>query len=335
MQQIWKSLQQGKVSPLYVLYGSEDYVREETIRRIQAALQQKEDVETDGYDLNEVSVQELVMDAETVPFFSAHRLLIGREATFLTGAKQKQKVEHVLDSILSYATNPASFSTVVLTVRAEKLDERKKIVKTLKSAGEVISCQPPNVENVQKMVYEYIQENQVAISQNTLAYFITLCQGTLTVSMKEAEKLILYTGAGGTITQEICDQLVSKTLDANVFTFLEHVVHQRTGEAFRLLEDLLKQKEEPIRMLALLHNQFRLMAQVRGLEGKGYSEKKMASILSVHPFRVKMARTQGKAFPNQKLKDILQTCANTDVAMKTGTMDKELAFEMLLFTIVK
>jgi DNA polymerase-3 subunit delta len=105
------------------------------------------------------------------------------------------------------------------------------------------------------------------------------------------------------------------------------------NEAFSILHDLLKQNEEPIRLLALLARQFRIIFQVKQLKDSGYTQGEMAKRLRLHPYAVKVALGQAKAFEKPELLRILNEMAEADYAMKTGRMDKKLALELCLTNI--
>ncbi len=57
---------------------------------------------------------------------------------------------------------------------------------------------------------------------------------------------------------EVVERLTARSLEQNIFTFVDKVVHRSIDEAFRIYYDLLKQNEEPLKILAILAGQFRL-----------------------------------------------------------------------------
>ncbi len=129
----------------------------------------------------------------------------------------------------------------------------------------------------------------------------------------------------------IVEKLVSKSLEQNIFTLIEKVVQRKLDEALRIYYDLLKQNEEPIKILALLAGQFRLIYQVKELARRGYGQQQIASFLKTHPYRVKLAAGHADKFTDEELTNLMRLIAEADYQMKTGGMNKSLLIEMLLF----
>ncbi|WKB36893.1 hypothetical protein QS257_08610 [Terrilactibacillus sp. S3-3] len=108
---------------------------------------------------------------------------------------------------------------------------------------------------------------------------------------------------------------------------------RQTAEALKLLHDLVKQKEEPIKLLALIARQLRIVYQVGHYRKAGYTQQNIAGKIGVHPYAVKLAAEQTKFYSQEVLKAALSKCAETDFQMKIGAIDKTLALELLIHQI--
>lgn len=111
---------------------------------------------------------------------------------------------------------------------------------------------------------------------------------------------------------------------------MDKIVNGKIEEAFEIYYDLLKQNEEPIKLLSIIASQFRLIYQVKELARKGYGQQKIAAILRVHPFRVKLALEKAQKFTEEDLARIIHLLAECDYAMKTSAMDKKMVIELFL-----
>ena len=78
-------------------------------------------------------MKKLFLEAETSPFFVQRKLILIRDATVMcAGGKEGGKLEHRPEKLIQYMEYPSETSIIVISVNAEKLDERRKLVKTLK-----------------------------------------------------------------------------------------------------------------------------------------------------------------------------------------------------------
>ena len=93
---------------------------------------------------------------------------------------------------------------------------------------------------------------------------------------------------------------------------------------------MLIQKEEPIKIVALLISQFRLLLQVKILQKQGYPQGDIAKVLKVHPYRVKLALQNIRQYNQKLLSEALDYLIDADYKMKTGQIDQELQVELFI-----
>ena len=101
-------------------------------------------------------------------------------------------------------------------------------------------------------------------------------------------------------------------------------------KAMEMLEEMLKRGEEPIMIVIMLANQFRMIYQAKELYQSGYTEKDIASTLGIHPYRIKKALEKGRRFENERLLSLLDQLASLDYQIKSSTINKRLGLELFL-----
>lgn len=334
---IWKQIEKMQFSPIYLLYGIESYLINETKQKLVKNVLTDEEMDFNlaNYDLEETSIEVALEDAETFPFMGEKRLIFLHNAFFLTSEKGKQRVEHNLSKLEEYIQNPPPYTILVIIAPYEKIDERKKITKQLKKHASILDAKKLNEIDLKKWVLQKVAENEVHIDDDAVDLLITLAGTNLMMLSAEIDKLSLFVGVSNSIKGETVENLTSRTLEQNIFSLVDKVVHRKISEALRIYYDLLKQNEEPIKILSILANQFRLLYQTKELQRRGYGQQQMATYLKVHPFRIKLAAGQAKLFSEEELKRIMLLCADSDYQMKTSGMNKIMIIEMLLFKLSK
>lgn len=330
-----KDIQAGRPAPVYLCYGPEKYKMREFIQVLTDLLIEPEHKEfaVSKFDLSEISLSAVLEDAETLPFMVPKKLVIAKNALFFTGAKESSKIEHHLDRLTDYLKSPAEHTVVVFTVDADKLDERKKIVKALKDIEAAVPFLSLSPDELQQWVAKQAQQLGFTFTGEAADQLILYTGGNLQSLSAEIEKISLYVGIGAEASVDVIDQLVARSTEQNVFILIEDIVNVRLERAFVILEELLKQREEPIKIAALIARQFRIMLQVKELSKQGYSQQQMASQIGLHPFAVKVAEGQARKYDIEKLSRIMSQLADLDFQMKTGKIDKVLGLELFLLRL--
>ncbi|BFH61389.1 DNA polymerase III subunit delta [Paenibacillus azoreducens] len=330
-----KAVKQGQISPVYLLYGTEKYQMNEFVSLLveQTISKEERDFALVHYDLAETPLQEVIEEAEMLPFMVPRKLILVQDAAVFTAGKDYAKVEHRVESLLEYMKNPAEYSVLVFMVNQEKLDERKKVVKAIKSDGMLLSFMPLGSEDLLKWVGKKAKEHGCALEEGAAEIIIRNAGTQLQTLAAEIDKLCLYAGRGGVIRAETADQLIARSMEQNVFALVEDIANLRIDRALAIFYELLKQKEEPIKIAALIARQFRIILQVKDLAGQSYSQHQIASQLGLHPYAVKIAGEQARKFQAAQLKQILSRLGTLDYEMKTGAIDKVLGLELFLLKL--
>ncbi|KWW11100.1 MULTISPECIES: DNA polymerase III subunit delta [Peribacillus] len=330
---VWKSIKKGQFAPVYLLYGTEAYLINETKQLlIENVLHEDEmDFNFSQFDLEETPVETALEDVETLPFIGERRLVFMQNPFFLTAEKTKSRVEHNVKRLEAYLADPVPYSIVVLTAPYEKLDERKKITKELKRKAVLVEAKKLGDHELKGWVRERVGSGR--IDDQATELLLELAGTNLMMLTNELDKLALYVEEDQPITAEIVEKLVAKSLEQNIFTLVDHVLQRKMESAMTILHDLLRQNEEPIKILSVMAGQVRLMYQVKELSRQGYSQQKIAGQLKVHPFRVKLALEKTGKFQERELLGIMNDLAEADYKMKTGQADKAITLELLLLKI--
>lgn len=329
----------GQFSPVYLFLGTESYLADSAKQTlIQATLAEDErDLNFGIYDMEEVPVGVALDDAESVPFFGDKRLVIMDRPNFFTAEKSKQKIDHDLVWLENYLKNPPDFTILAFFAPYEKLDERKKITKLLKKIATVIEVNTLSEKEVRHFLKDTIANEGYTMTPEAFELFIQLTDAKLSTAMSELPKLLLFSSDTKQITKSAVNDLVAKSLEQNIFALVEYVLKRQTANALSLYQDLLLQKEDPIKINAILMTQFRLLLQVKFLEKKGYQQGDSAGMLKVHPYRVKLAIQQARKFSEKVLVSAFEGLVDAEYRLKTGQGDKEMQFELFIlqFAAVK
>ncbi|WP_409341386.1 DNA polymerase III subunit delta [Paenibacillus sp. MBLB4367] len=321
--------------PVTVCYGAELYLMNRWIAALieKNVEEEHRELAVSKYDLAETPLDVVLEDAETLPFFVPRKVIVASRAHFFTGAKESGKIEHRVERLLEYVKAPVEHSILVFTVEADKLDERKKLVKTFKELGAVQPFSALSSDELNRWAARHAEELGFSFGTGAAEMLALYTGGQLQAMASEMEKLSLYAGKGGKVTEAMVDELVARSTEQNVFLLIEEIVQRRIEKAFAIMYELLKQREEPIKIAVLMARQFRLIWQVKELERQGYSQQQIAGHLGSHPFPIKLAAEQGRKYDNERLQRIMTQLAELDYNIKSGRIEKVLGLEMFILHV--
>lgn len=333
---VLQDIKNNRIHPVYFLYGVENFLLEEALDWIRQQLSEHSigDKEWNEviFDLEETPIQLVLQEVETPSFFGDRRWIIAKNATFFTSSKSK--IDHDMDLFLQYLQDPLIDNTLILTLSGDQLDKRKKVVKQIDKVAKTLKFESLEGTELQKFVAKRFQLLQVQAQPPAIANLIELVGNNLRMLSQECQKLALFAGKNGVVTSEQVSQQVTRTLEQDVFRLTDQMIKRNKESAIQIYRDLVFQKEDPIKILALITRQFRIMLQVKLLVQTGKGEKEIAGILKLHPYPVKLALQQGKSYSEEQLRTLLESAIEADQAIKSSRIiDKEFAVERILLTM--
>ncbi|WP_337019474.1 DNA polymerase III subunit delta [Oceanobacillus massiliensis] len=330
-----KQIKRNEIAPVYLIYGSEAFFLQNIKKELTNKVLAGEEDNLSIYDLEDTPIQEVVTDAETYPFFGGRKLIIANNASFLKAEADNLAFEHDFAYLERYLGQPAEYSVLVLIAPYEKIDERKKVSKMLKKNTTVVVCNPIKEQDLRQWIDSLANSLQIQITPDAYEIFEAELSANLQLLESELTKLALYVGKNGTITKEIAERLIAHTSNSSSLRLVDAVIERDLHKAISIYKDLQKMKEEPIAMIGLLAFQFRTILRAKLLKQKGYGQYQIQKNIGSHPYVIKIALSREKKFTIEKLEDIMSKLSDADAVMKQGKMEKELAFELLLYDLIQ
>ncbi|MGO1989785.1 DNA polymerase III subunit delta [Mammaliicoccus vitulinus] len=285
------------------------------------------------YDLYEASISSAIEEALTLPFLSDKKVVHIKNAYLFTGEKVTNNINQNIDQLMGFLEQYDGETLVVFDVFNEKLDERKKLVKTVKKNARLNKIDQMTEQEIKQWIKSYLNEQYKDIKEDALVEFIELTGIQFNIIKAELDKLVLFIGDEAVINKQDVKDIVSRSLEQNVFLLTEYIQKGQKEKSINLLKDLINMKEEPIKLLALITSNYRLYYQCKILANKHYSEQQIAKTIGVHPYRVKLALRIVRKLSLERLLATIDICAETDFDLKSSYMDKVLILELFILKI--
>jgi len=311
---------------IYLLYGSNNYLIKKEIEKIKKTIN---DYDINNYDLENTKIENIIDDALQMNLFNENKIIIIDNSYIFTGTTNKKLLEQNTSILEEYINNQNPTTILIFITNSQKIDERKKITKLLKEKGKIVDLNT-NLNIINEIKNEL---KNYKIDESVIRTFIDRVGDNLDILINELEKIKLYKENDKTITKEDIILLTSKNISTDIFDLIEQIVNKNTYQAYIEYNEIIKNGEEAIKILIMLANQFRIIYQANKLYNKGYTESNIASILDIHPYRIKLALNKSKNYSLDTLLNYLYKLANLDIDIKTGKIDANLALELFILNI--
>jgi DNA polymerase-3 subunit delta len=322
-----QALEHKGLSPVYLLVGTELALVQTFIDavRLRANTNQSDDVvEVNRFRYEEEGCAGAVFACQSVSLFYSSPIVILENCVAMT---TQPKVKYSTDELEKYLSDPIEGRVLVITVVAEKIDVRKKIVKLAKKFP-VIDCNVPKADEGVSMLLSRAQADGIQINRDAVEELWRRA-GSVTSATLELQKLWLYTNG---VQIELSDvaQVVSLPLEDNVFAWIDGVVKGNLDRSFRALSDVLRSGHDGFGLLALIARQLRLMWYGKVFGQKGYSGQQIAAKAGAHPYAVRVAVEQSKGSSQGQLEALLLIVADAEYAIKSGKWDMNHALDYVI-----
>ena len=317
MKSVVEDIKKGSFKPVYLFYGEEAYLKQQYKNRLKnAVLPEGDTINLSIYSGKGIDVKEMIAQADTMPFFAEHRLLLIEDSGFFKNANQ-QLAEYI-PSIPE--------ETIMLFVESE-VDKRGKLYKAVSKKGSVVEFTAQNEQTLTRWILGILKTEGKMITSGAMKQFL---EKTGTDMERIRQELICYCMEKESITEEDVAVICSEQTENKIFDMINAMAEKKQKKAMELYYDLLALREPPMRILYLITRQFNLLMQVKELSEEGYSAKTISERLKMAGFIVRNCLRQAEYFSLKTLKEALQDCVRMEEAVKTGRMNDVMSVELLL-----
>ncbi|MGI6066295.1 MAG: DNA polymerase III subunit delta [Bacillota bacterium] len=321
MSMVINSIKRGVIPLVYLFYGKEHYLINQTLDSLYRALVPEgiADFNYEKLDGQVVSPAQVVESAGMIPVFADKRLVVVNNAPWFSSVKSDgdETPEQSVEPLLRYLENPSPTTCLVL-VGGEKIDLRKKTVKIIKQTGQLIQFPSLWGKELNGWIEEQFRKHGKTIDRSALEYLSMAVGNNLSLLASEIEKIVIYLGAEEQVGYHDVTRIISPSSLITVFNLMDMVGQRRASTAIQQLREITKTGEQEIKILSLLARHFRILIHVQVMDKKGLREHEITRELGLASFITKKAISQCRNFTEEELVQGLEILLEADVAIKTG-----------------
>lgn len=321
MQTIKEHIKNHQFKPVYLLCGTEEYLKKLYQDKLKdAVLADSDDMNYSYFEGKEADPLKIIEAAETLPFFSERRFICIKNSGLFKASS----------SLPDYLKTMSASSCIVFVEK--EIDKRSRLYKAVKEIGCISEMNGMDEKNLKLWVSSILSQSEKKITEGDILYLLNKCGTDMVLLSQELEKLVCYAYDRDIITAEDIDAVCITLVSGKVFQMIDAIASGRQSQALELYYDLLTLREKPLSILFLLTRQFNILLQVKELSGHGYNNSIIASKISVPPFAVSKYIAQSRNFSKDRLIEALETCASIEEQIKTGRLNETMGIELLIAT---
>lgn len=318
------------INMIYVLTGKERFMIDEKIKDLKKEYQCNEDsMNYTVYYGDTPCMEEVYDDYCTVPFFSEHKMIVLFRPAFLTTKKGSKSEDEEL-YLLKCIENQNDFVTFVIVNDEEDLDNRKKVVKKIKSDTKFIQYDKLSYFKLKEIARNAIRNKNCDINEEALELLLERTNGDMMLLSNECSKLSLYKEY---IELDDVFNLVSRPIEDRVFELSAAIVKKDLASMISVYRDLITLNQEPVALILMIANKMRALYQVKVLLRKGYTDKEITSMLSLNPYYFKKLKQEVFQYEIDELIHVIGKLHELDYGIKSGLVDKKLGLELFMLKL--
>jgi DNA polymerase-3 subunit delta len=322
--QLERTLREG-IEPLYLLLGSESYLRGKATQLIaDAALNETllREFNESSFSLISDAVQSAVAAAEQLPMMSNKRVIKVKDF-----AKLREADEKVL---IAYLDNPSP--STVMIFAADELDKRKGTSKVLLDRCVVVDFSPIKDTEAKTWCKNHLKALKVTADDQVLNEIIRLVGTDVQTLSTELDKLAAAAIDTKKISLELVDDLIGRSRELSNWELGDHLLANNRKRALETLYRLLDDGAEPVMLVGLLASNYHRLALGRYFLTRGGREEVFRNV-SMPPFKRDSYISSLQRADAAKIARNIQRIAAADLAIKTSQATPRLQLELLVYEL--
>ena len=262
MKSLNEDIKTGSFKQVYLLFGEEEYLKNQYKNRLHRAILSEDDtMNFSSFEGKGVDVRQIIDQAETLPFFADHRMILIEQSGFFKNASP-ELAEYI----------PQIPAETILVFVEKDVDKRGKLYKAVQKKGRAVELGRQDEKTLQAWVLGMLKKEKRTITRDALTLFLEKSGNDMENIANELEKLLTYTHGKDAVEYADVEEICTVTTESRVFDMIRAVAEKKQKQALDLYYDLLSSRAaaDVAGILFLIARQFNQMMQVKDLRERGY-----------------------------------------------------------------
>ena len=261
---------------------------------------------TEIFDGKGLEAARAISAARTLPMMAEKRLILIRHVDAMTPTEQ--------NALTLYLDDPADSGCLVMT--ADKLDGRSKLAKAAKKKGVLVDAKPLRGRQLREFIRAEAGARDHNIAPQAVETLLDAVGDDLSAIDDAMERLSLFVGAGQRIDADAVMQCVTRIRVESIWSLVDAIGLKDRRKGIAAAQSLLDDREPPLRLLAMVARQLRIVARMREALSEGLRPQEAAKRAGAPPFKAADLTESARRFTADSLGQAFALIAETDRALK-------------------
>jgi len=298
----------GSLDPVYVLVGTERLLIERVVDAVRKAVDSMgaPGFNIEVFDGKGLDAARVISAARTLPMMADTRLVLLRHVDAMTPTEQTNLAE--------YLDDPSESTCFIVT--ATKLDGRAKLAKAAKKKGVLIDAKPLRGRELREFIRAEATAREHNIAPQAIEALLDAVGDDLAAIDDAVERLSLFVGAGQRIDADAVMTCVTRIRVDSIWSLVDAIGLKDRRKGIAAAQSLLDDREPPLRLLAMVARQLRIVARMREALSEGLRPQDAAKRAGAPPFKAADLTQSARQFTAGSLGRAFTLIAETDRALK-------------------
>ena len=321
---------------IYLLYGGDDLSLGESLAAMKQSVEPAElrDVNTAVLEGPATTLQQLEATCDTVPFLADKRVVVVEGLLSMVEPRRPGRAAPGQERSLGPWEGLADYlprvpETTDLVFVDGPLSQNNRLFTAVRPLAKVLTFPLPSLNELRQWIRQRAESYGVDIEAGAVNALADTIGRNLRLVDVELQKLSIYR-QGQTVRDQDVRDLVAYVREASIFAAVDAVLEGRPGTAIRLVRQLLDSGRTSPYVIAMIARQVRLLLLTKELRSQRLPAQEIGKRLSITGFPLRKTLEQEGGFTSRRLEHIHRKLLETDVSIKTGQLDEDLALELMI-----
>ncbi|MGB4984809.1 MAG: DNA polymerase III subunit delta [Erysipelotrichaceae bacterium] len=265
----------------YVVASDDHFLLNQAIEKIKVTYNACDELNVIDYDYDQGSIDDLLSEAMSVPFFAEYKIIVVNNCTFFKDVGRVKEKD--LEKLASYLKD-AMVSTILIFVYHGEVSKKLNVVKNILKLCNYQYLPLLKDDEFYRVVKKDLSNSNIVLDNNQWEILKNSLVNNLGLWQLELAKLQSY---GTPIMTKDLRKLFPPKISDDVFALTNAILGNDLDKSISLYRDMLVNKVEVLLIMGIMSSNLNLIFKIKYLVENKNSTKQIEDILKINPYRLK------------------------------------------------